>query len=68
MVVKAGRILNIGVALLKYYADLNLNQSGQYGQIYAEKFTSASLICKVIFVNLFGYEGVSFRRNGSGTG
>ena len=64
MLVKAGRILNIGVALLKYYAELNLNQSGQYGQIYAEKFTSVSLI----FVNLFGYEGVSFRRNGSGTG
>ena len=31
------------------YADLNLNQSGQYGQIYAEKFTSASLICKVFY-------------------
>ena len=30
-------------------ADLNLNQSGQYGQIYAEKFTSASLICKVFY-------------------
>ena len=45
MLVKAGRILNIGVALLKYYAELNLNQSGQYGQIYAEKFTSVSLIC-----------------------
>ena len=30
MVAKAGRILNIGVALLKYYAELNLNQSGQY--------------------------------------
>jgi len=28
---------------------LNLNQSGQYGQIYAEKFTSASLICKVFY-------------------
>ena len=49
MVVKAGRILNIGVALLKYYAELNLNQSGQYGQIYAEKFTFASLICKVFY-------------------
>ena len=36
--------MNIGVALLKYYAELNLNQSGQYGQIYAEKFTSVSLI------------------------
>ena len=46
---KAGRILNIGVALLKYYAELNLNQSGQYGQIYAEKFTSVSLICKVFY-------------------
>ena len=34
---------------LKYYADLNLNQSGQYGQIYAEKFTYASLICKVFY-------------------
>ena len=31
------------------YADLNLNQSGQYGQIYAEKFTSVSLICKVFY-------------------
>ena len=31
------------------YANLNLNQSGQYGQIYAEKFTSASLICKVFY-------------------
>ena len=31
------------------YADLNLNQSGQYGQIYAEKFTSACLICKVFY-------------------
>ena len=49
MLVKAGRILNIGVALLKYYAELNLNQSGQYGQIYAEKFTSVSLICKVFY-------------------
>ena len=49
MVVKVGRILNIGVALLKYYAELNLNLSGQYGQIYAEKFTSASLICKVFY-------------------
>ena len=38
--------MNIGVALLKYYAELNLNQSGQYGQIYAEKFTSVSLILK----------------------
>ena len=47
MVVKVGRILNIGVALLKYYAELNLNLSGQYGQIYAEKFTSASLICRM---------------------
>ena len=28
---------------------LNLNQSGQYGQIYAEKFTSVSLICKVFY-------------------
>ena len=37
------------LALLKYYAELNLNQSGQYGQIYAEKFTSASLICKVFY-------------------
>ena len=34
---------------LKYYAELNLNQSGQYGQIYAEKFTSVSLICKVFY-------------------
>ena len=49
MVVKVGRILNIGVALLKYYAELNLNLSGQYGQIYAEKFTSACLICKVFY-------------------
>ena len=31
------------------YANLNLNQGGQYGQIYAEKFTSASLICKVFY-------------------
>ena len=31
------------------YADLDLNQSGQYGQIYAEKFTSVSLICKVFY-------------------
>ena len=31
------------------YANLNLNQSGQYGQIYAEKFTSASLICKMFY-------------------
>ena len=31
------------------YADLNLNQSGQYGQIYAEKFISASLICKAFY-------------------
>jgi hypothetical protein len=52
MVVKAGRILNTDAAILEYYvnyADLNLNQSGQYGQIYAEKFTSASLICKVFY-------------------
>ena len=49
MVVKAGRILNTDAAILKYYADLNLNQSGQYGQIYAEKFTYASLICKVFY-------------------
>ena len=41
---KDGKIWNTGVALLKYYAELNLNQSGQYGQIYAEKFTSVSLI------------------------
>ena len=41
--------MNIGVALLKYYAELNLNLSGQYGQIYAEKFTSVSLICKVFY-------------------
>ena len=54
MLVKAGRILNIGVALLKYYAELNLNQSGQYGQIYAEKFT-----CTRIAQDLLGYEGVS---------
>ena len=35
--------------LFEDYADLNLNQSGQYGQIYAEKFTSACLICKVFY-------------------
>ena len=46
---KDGKIWNTGVALLKYYAELNLNQSGQYGQIYAEKFTSACLICKVFY-------------------
>ena len=28
---------------------LNSNQNGQYGQIYAEKFTSASLICKAFY-------------------
>lgn len=38
-----------GVALLKYFAGLNSNQNGQYGQIYAEKFTSACLICKVFY-------------------
>ena len=31
------------------YANLNLNQSGQYGQIYAEKFTYSSVICKVFY-------------------
>mgnify|MGYP006919224367 CR=1 FL=1 len=44
--------MNMGIALLKYmlnYADLDLNQGGQYGQIYAEKFTSVSLICKVFY-------------------
>ena len=44
-----GKILNTGAARLKYCTDLNLNQSGQYGQIYAEKFTSASLICKSFY-------------------
>lgn len=46
---KDGKIWNTGVALLKYFAGLNSNQNGQYGQIYAEKFTSASLICKVFY-------------------
>ena len=41
---KDGKIWNTGVALLKYFAGLNSNQNGQYGQIYAEKFTSACLI------------------------
>ena len=44
-----GKIWNTGVALLKYLAGLNSNQNGQYGQIYAEKFTSACLICKVFY-------------------
>lgn len=46
---KDGKIWNTGVALLKYFAGLNSNQNGQYGQIYAEKFTSACLICKVFY-------------------
>jgi len=46
MLVKTGKILNTGTARLKYCADLYLSQSGQYGQIYDEKFTSASLIYK----------------------
>ena len=46
---KDGKIWKIGVALLKYFAGLNSNQNGQYGQIYAEKFTSACLICKVFY-------------------
>ena len=46
---KDGKIWNTGVALLKYFAGLNSNQNGQYGQIYAEKFTSASLICKAFY-------------------
>ena len=29
-----GKIWNTGVALLKYFAGLNSNQNGQYGQIY----------------------------------
>ena len=49
MLAKTGKILNTGTARLKYCADLYLSQSGQYGQIYAEKFTSASLICKVFY-------------------
>ena len=44
-----GKILNTGTARLKYCADLYLSQSEQYGQIYAEKFTSASLICKAFY-------------------
>ena len=43
---KDGKIWNTGVALLKYFAGLNSNQNGQYGQIYAEKFTSAC--CKEV--------------------
>ena len=46
---KDGKIWNTGVALLKYFAGLNSNQNGQYGQIYAEKFTSACLICKAFY-------------------
>ena len=46
---KDGKIWNTGVALLKYFAGLNSNQNGKYGQIYAEKFTSACLICKVFY-------------------
>ena len=46
---KDGKIRNTGVALLKYFAGLNSNQNGQYGQIYAEKFTSACLICKAFY-------------------
>lgn len=46
---KDGKIWNTGVELLKYFAGLNSNQNGQYGQIYAEKFTSACLICRVFY-------------------
>ena len=46
---KDGKIWNTGAALLKYFAGLNSNQNGQYGQIYAEKFTSACLICKAFY-------------------
>ena len=49
MLAKTGKILNTGTARLKYCADLYLSQSGQYGQIYAEKFTSASLIYKSFY-------------------
>ena len=46
---KDGKIWNTGAALLKYFANLNSNRNGQYGQIYAEKFTSACLICKAFY-------------------
>ena len=44
-----GKIWNTIAVLLKYFVDLNLNRIRQYGQIYDEKFTSASLICKVFY-------------------
>ena len=44
---KDGKIWNTGVALLKY--DGMMPKKEQYGQIYAEKFTSACLICKVFY-------------------
>ena len=47
---KDGKIWNTGVALLKYFAGLNSNQNGQYGQIYAEKFTSACLIWGILLM------------------
>ena len=46
---KDGKIWNTDAARLEYYAGLNSNQNGQYGQIYAEKFTSACLICKAFY-------------------
>ena len=46
---KDGKIWKTVAVLLKYFADLNLNRIKQYGQIYDEKFTSASLICKAFY-------------------